>query len=197
MGVVAFLNSDSYTFIIIPLLIFFARILDVSMGTIRVIFISRGFKHWAPILGFFEVLIWLAAIRQIMANLSNVYTFLAYAAGFATGTYIGIWLEERISVGKVLLRIHVRNDALKLINKLRKSNYPVLNLNAEDNKGKVKLISIITKRQTISKILELIEKYNPYLVYSIEDVRFSTEFNLFNKRTNKLRKVFKPHRKGK
>ncbi|MBU4352078.1 MAG: hypothetical protein KJ939_03265, partial [Nanoarchaeota archaeon] len=186
MGVISFFNSETFTFVLIPLLIFFARILDVSIGTIRVIFISRGFKHWAPILGFFEVLIWLAAIRQIMANLSNVYTFLAYAFGFAAGTYIGIWLEERISVGKVLLRVHIRNDASKLLEKLKRANYPLISYDAQDNKGLVKMISIIANRQAIPKILEMVKKYDTHLVYSVEDVRFANDGDLF-KRSNRLR----------
>ncbi|MBI2112485.1 hypothetical protein HYT52_03045 [Candidatus Woesearchaeota archaeon] len=86
-----------FTHIILPVLIFFARIADVSIGTVRVIFIAKGFKYLAPVLGFFEVLIWLTAIQQVFNNLTNAFTYIGYAAGFATGTYVGIILEEKLS----------------------------------------------------------------------------------------------------
>jgi uncharacterized protein YebE (UPF0316 family) len=83
-------NFGLYTWIVLPLLIFLARVVDVSMGTIRVIFVSRGLKYLAPVVGFFEVLIWLLAIGQIMKNLSSPLCYVAYAGGFAAGNYIGI-----------------------------------------------------------------------------------------------------------
>ena len=79
---------------ILPLLIFFARICDVSMETIRVIYISRGIKYLAPIIAFFEIVIWLLAMEVVMKDLSNIANFLAFAFGFATGTYVGLVIEE-------------------------------------------------------------------------------------------------------
>lgn len=78
-------NSWVYTWIAIPSLIFVARVIDVSLGTVRVIFVSRGLKYLAPVVGFFEILIWLLAIGQIMRNLSNPACYIAYAGGFALG----------------------------------------------------------------------------------------------------------------
>jgi len=71
-------NSEIFKWVILPLLIFLARVLDVSLGTIRIVFISRGLKHFAPLIGFFEVIIWLLAIRVIMQNLNNVVCYIAY-----------------------------------------------------------------------------------------------------------------------
>jgi len=85
-----------FSYVVLPLLIFFARIADVSLGTIRIIFISKGFKVLAFLVGFFEVLIWLLAINQIWSDFSNPWLLLAYAAGFATGNYVGIYLDEKI-----------------------------------------------------------------------------------------------------
>ncbi len=76
---------DIVAWIILPLLIFTARICDVSLGTIRVIFVARGYRYLAPILGFFEISIWLLAIGQIMRDLDNIVTYFAYAGGFASG----------------------------------------------------------------------------------------------------------------
>jgi hypothetical protein len=81
-------------YILFPALIFLARMADVTLGTLRIIMVSRGLKNIAPIVGFFEVIIWLLAIRQIMMNLTEVSYFLAYASGFAAGNYVGMWFEE-------------------------------------------------------------------------------------------------------
>ena len=91
----AFLTSPVFAFVVLPFMIFCARICDVTLGTIRVIFISKGIKYLAPIIGFFEVIIWLLAIGQVMNNLTNIVAYIAYGAGFAAGTYIGMAIEER------------------------------------------------------------------------------------------------------
>src|SRR3989344_8289644 len=123
MVVINVIGIDIYSWIILPLLIILARVVDVSMGTIRVIFISKGFKKVSTILGFFEVLVWLAAISQIMQNLTNIYYYFVYAFGFALGTYVGMVIEEKLSIGKCMLRIITRKDAAKLVTELKKHNY--------------------------------------------------------------------------
>jgi uncharacterized protein YebE (UPF0316 family) len=89
------ISPEILTYVVLPVMIFFARICDVSLGTIRVIFISKGVKYLAPIIGFFEVIIWLLAIGQVMNNLTNFVAYIAYGAGFASGTYIGMIIEEK------------------------------------------------------------------------------------------------------
>ncbi|MGF3554602.1 MAG: DUF5698 domain-containing protein, partial [Thermoplasmatota archaeon] len=96
--------------IILPILIFISRLIDVSLGALRIIFISRGLKYLAPIIAFIEINIWLLAISQIMLNLNNTACALAYAGGFALGNLLGIVIEERLSVGLVLLRIITKHD---------------------------------------------------------------------------------------
>jgi uncharacterized protein YebE (UPF0316 family) len=114
-----FFDSWVFTWIVLPILIFCARICDVSIGTLRVVFISRGNKYFAPIMGFFEVIIWLLAIGQIMEHLSNVLCYVAYGGGFAMGNYVGMRIEERLSMGQLVLRIITRADAARLIETLR------------------------------------------------------------------------------
>lgn len=168
-----FLNSELFSLIILPILIFLARIVDVSMGTIRVIFISKGFRKYATIIGFFEVLIWLAAINQIMNNLTNIYYYLAYAAGFASGTYIGMAIEEKISVGKVLIRVITKKHSKELLKILKKSRYTTTSMGAESQDGKVRLIMTVVDRHDSQKVIDIVKKHNPHAFYSIEDVRFA------------------------
>ena len=115
MDLSTFVDSELFKWVILPLLIFVARICDQTLGTIRIVFLSRGDKWIDPLLGFFEVIIWVLAIRQIIHNLSNVVGYVAYAGGFATGNYIGILLEEKIAMGKRVVQIITQKDATKLV----------------------------------------------------------------------------------
>ena len=96
---------DLYTYLLLPLLIFCARIIDVSIGTLRIIFVSKGKRNIAPLLGFFEVLVWILAISEIMQNLNNWVCYVAYAAGFAAGNYVGMIIEEKLAIGILIIRI--------------------------------------------------------------------------------------------
>ncbi len=166
---------DTQTYLLIPFLIFLARIIDVSLGTLRLIFVSKGYKKIAPVLGFFEVMIWLFAIRNILMNLSNFNSYLGYGLGFAAGTYAGIILEEKISLGKVLVRIITKKEATELIKKLRQTLYTVTTVNAKTKKGRVKLIYIVIKRHDIHKIATIIEQYDGNPFYTVEDIRYEHE----------------------
>lgn len=168
-----FLLSDSpvFTWVILPLLIFLARIADQSVGTLRVVFISKGFKYLAPLLGFFESIIWLTAVSQILKHLDNVVCFLAYGAGFGMGNYVGLLIEEKLSLGTVIFRIFPRTDPEKLIAFLRESNYGLTIMDAQGGRGPVKIIFSIVRRQDIKEFVEIINRYDPTSFYTIEDVR--------------------------
>ena len=165
---------DWFGWLIIPFLIFCARILDVSIGTMRMIFISRGFKTLAPMLAFFEVLIWLVALREIMSNLDNVMTFFAYALGFESGTFVGMHIEEKISMGKVIMRIITKRDASVLLDEIKQANYNVIGIEAEGNVSKVKLIFTIIDRQDVPQVIQMVCKFNPQAFYTIEDIRYTS-----------------------
>ncbi|MFH0752051.1 MAG: DUF5698 domain-containing protein [archaeon] len=164
-----------YTWVIIPLLIFLARIIDVSLGTIRVILASKGHKKIAPILGFFEVTVWLLAIREILSSLTNPMAYFGYAAGFAFGTYVGIELESKIALGKVMLRITASKDAKELTKQLKKTEYSQTSAYAEGMTGKVRIIHMVLPKKDVKNIIDLLKKYDHKAVYTIEDVRYAYE----------------------
>jgi uncharacterized protein YebE (UPF0316 family) len=166
-----FFDSSLFTWVVIPVLIVLARIVDVTLDTIRVIYISRGMKYLAPLFGFFGVLVWLLAISQIMKNLNNPVYYLAYAVGFATGNLVGIFIEERLAVGKVVLRIITQKDTTALVTHFRSCGYGVTTVDAEGATGPVKLIFTIIDRNKIKSVVQSIDNYNPRAFYSIEDVR--------------------------
>ena len=164
-------TSDFFAWVILPALIFSARVADVSLGTIRVIFISKGLKYIAPVIGFFEVIIWLLAIGQVMQNLTNVALYIAYGAGFATGTLMGMLVEERLSLGTVIIRVITRRDSSELVSHLRNLNYGVTELNAEGSTGQVKVLLMVIKRQDSGDVVAKIKQFNPQAFYSIEEVK--------------------------
>ena len=168
-------SSDFFTWVILPLLIFLARVSDQTIGTLRLIFIAKGFRKFAPLIGFFESLIWLLAIREILNHLDNYLCFVAYAGGFATGNYVGMLIEEKISIGSVIVRIIPRKDASELLSCLSDNNYGFTVVDAEGSKGKVKIIFCVIKRKDISHFVELIKSFNPNAFYLIEDVRTVNE----------------------
>ncbi len=163
---------DVWTWVIIPILIFLARIIDVSIGTIRVIFISKGFKKIAPILGFFEVIVWLLAISQVMKNLTNWISYIAYGAGFAAGTYVGMYLEERISIGKVILRIITKKDPHEMVEKIRSKWHATIIDGETSLNSKVKIIFMVLKKKEVKEVISVVNDYQPKAFYTIEDVRF-------------------------
>jgi len=169
------ISPELVTYVVLPFMIFFARICDVSLGTIRVIFISKGVKYLAPLIGFFEVIIWLLAIGQVMNNLTNVVAYIAYGAGFASGTFIGMLIEEKISIGLASVRIITKNDPSELVQYLRSYNYGVTSIDGEGSTGKVKMVYTIIKRQDLAHIVTIIKKFHPNAFYSVDEVKSVSE----------------------
>jgi len=190
------LNSELFAWVVLPLLIFIARVADVSLGTVRVIFITRGLKYFAPIIGFVEILIWLLAIGQIMQNLSNPLCYIAYAAGFATGNYIGIWIAEKLSLGVVLVRVITSKDASGLLEYLKSAEYGVTSVDAQGSAGKVQIVFTIVRRREVASVVNLIKQFNPKAFYTIEEVGFVEE-GIFPTRKTWLGNLFRSERKGK
>lgn len=169
------MDSSIYSWVILPLLIFIARICDVSLDTLRILFINRNFRYWAAACGFFGVMIWLLVIRQIFQQINNPLCFIAYPAGFATGNIVGLIIENRLSLGKVIVRIITHLEAEDLVAALRADGYGLTVLDAKGATGPVKLIFTVMERSDIHRIVETIKKYNTHTFYSVEDIRFVSE----------------------
>ncbi|MDD1710912.1 MAG: DUF2179 domain-containing protein [Methanoregulaceae archaeon] len=193
-------SSDLFAWVILPLLIFFFRICDVSLGTIRVIFIAKGLKYIAPIIGFFEVIIWLLAIGQVMNNVTNVACYIAYGGGFAAGTLLGMTVEERLSIGTVIVRVISNEDITRLVSFLRAHSFGVTIADAEGSKGKVKIILSVIKRQDLDEVVRGIQHHLPGTFYSVEEIKSVAEGVFPEKRSRLLfnyRDPFGFFRKGK
>jgi len=175
MNIEAFTHTPVFNWVIVPLGIFLARVCDVSIGTIRIILISRGNRILAPILGFMEVLIWLLAVRQVIINMTNVTYYFAFAGGFATGNYVGMILEERLAMGKEVIRIITKNDIGALMDYFKTSGYGVTMIDGHGATGKVHILFSIFDRKDRAKIVDNIRRVNPKAFYTIEDIRSFSE----------------------
>ena len=167
-------NFDWYGWVIIPFLIFLSRICDVSLSTVRIMFVMTGRRNIAPWLGALEVLIWLIAIGQIMQHLTNVACYLAYAGGFATGTYIGMRIEERLAIGTYIVRV-ITERADRLIAYLKENNYRVTVLEGDSNHGKVNVLFLVIRRSRIDHVQNLIKELAPEAFYTVGSIKFATD----------------------
>jgi uncharacterized protein YebE (UPF0316 family) len=171
----AFFSSDIFLWVILPFLIFLSRIIDQSIGTLRLIFSSKGMKQLSPFFAFFESFIWLIAHSPIMKHLDNIACFVAFAGGYAAGNYIGIWLEEKISIGNVVIRLIPKKDTTPLIKHLRELNYGVTVVDVDGSLGPTKMLFTTVRRKDAKKVIEIINEFNPTAFYTIDEVRVVSE----------------------
>jgi uncharacterized protein YebE (UPF0316 family) len=169
---------DWYTWVILPSLVFLARVMDVSLGTLRIIFTSRGKRHVAPLLGFIEVFIWVSVIAEITRGTHNLVAYLAYAGGFATGNYVGMWIEERLAIGNLVIRAILPDERSGLINDLREAGYGVTSVDGQGARGPVKLIYTIVSRKDMPDVVKIIHTKYPRAFFTIEELR-SLEQGIF------------------
>jgi len=170
-----FLDSNIYTYIVLPILILMARVADVTIGTIRIIVVAKGNKYLAPVLGFFEVLIWLFALGIVMANLTNAMTYLGFALGYALGNYVGILIEERLAMGNLMVHIITKEKAGDLLRILKARKYKITHFKAYSNDGEVSVIYVLVKRKNLQLLVNRVKKTHPKAFFSIEDVRNVSE----------------------
>lgn len=174
-----------YQVALIPFLIFLARVLDVSISTIRIMFVWAGNKYLATFLGFFEALVWIIAIGQIMKDISNITSYLAYAGGFAAGTFAGMLIEEKLAYGTSMIRIITKKPALELIEFLKSKKLGVTTVEAEGHNGKVHIIYTVLKRKMVKCITARIKEFNPNGFYTIENIKFANDPESLSRRNLK------------
>lgn len=162
------MNEINWTLLVI---VFFARIVDVSLGTLRIIYISKGMRLLAPLLGFVEVFIWIVVVSQLVKNVSNLAGYLAYAAGFAAGNFVGMAIENRLAIGTLMLRIIGSDETDHLICSLRDSGYGVTYFDAQGASGPVKVVNTVIKRKELKDVVQRIRDCDPDVFYTIEEVR--------------------------
>ncbi len=170
--------SDWYAWVILPLIVFASRVADVTLGTLRIIFTSRGQRKFAPLLGFVEVLIWIVMVNQIVKNAHSLTAYIGYAAGFATGTYVGMLIEDRMAMGTLVLRIILAKGAHELTSALRNAGFGVTSVEGEGAQGAVQLLYTVVQRKDFNRVASIIHEICPGAFFSVEEVR-SSEMGIF------------------
>lgn len=155
----------------LPIIIFLGRICDVTLGTLRIIFVSKGEKKKAPIVGFFEVFIWIVIISQIISRANDIVSYLAYAAGYATGNYIGILVEKKIAFGFQLFKVYTKKDARLLVQQLNKEGFGSTYIKGEGAISEVDIVEIVVSRKGVDRVSKIINDFDSDVFYLIEDIR--------------------------
>ncbi|MCX6267524.1 MAG: DUF2179 domain-containing protein [Bacteroidetes bacterium] len=189
-----FFDNDTFMYIVLPLLIFFFRIIDQSIGTLRLIFAAKGLKRLAPFFAFFESFIWLVAIGQIMKHLDNIYCYLAFASGYAAGNYFGILLEEWLSIGTVVIRVIPKKDTTDLIKHLREEHFGVTVVPVDGMMGPTKMLFTTIRRKEAAYVIDIIKQHNPTAFYTIDEVKV-VGGGYFDHRSKSIFSILNPFQK--
>jgi uncharacterized protein YebE (UPF0316 family) len=178
-------NFDYQNYLILPLIIFLARTIDTSLGTLRIVMISRGNRKAVRLVGFVEVLLWVIAIGQIIQNLNNWAGYLAWALGFTLGSVIGFEIEDRLALGKHQLRIITSQPIDSFLSALKKLNQGFTVFDGMGATGPVKQIFLILNRQNNEEITALVNEHIPTSFCSVSDV-MATDSGVFNSKKREL-----------
>lgn len=152
-------------------LIFALRVSDMTLDTLRVLVVMRGRKGIAWVLGFFQALIFVIAITNVLNNLDNPLNILGYAAGFATGNVVGMLIEERLAIGHIQLSIISPRRGAALAERLRAEGYAITEISARGKDGVVALLSCSVLRKNVAKVQQLVNAVDDSAFITAEDVR--------------------------
>ena len=164
------MTTDPTEAVLWTLAIFFARLTDVSMGTMRQILIIRGRRGIASISAFFEIMIWIVAVSRVITNWEIYYMF-AYALGFASGNYLGSYIEERIALGYMFAYIVPKRRSNDLVRKLREAGFGATAIHGIGLKGPEPVYNVLFRRRDTERLLDIIRKYDKDAFYTLMDVR--------------------------
>ena len=153
------------------LFIFILRMVDITLYTMRMLMVMRGRKLAAWVAGFFQALVFVVVIRAILTNLDNPLILIGYSTGFATGLVVGMWIEDRLAIGYVLLRIISSHQGLAIAEQVRAEGYAITEIPARGKDGMVSVLHCSVKRKQRDKVTQLVETCDPQAFITVENVR--------------------------
>jgi uncharacterized protein YebE (UPF0316 family) len=152
-------------------LIFILRVIGVTLATVRVLIMTRGKKLLSASIGFFEVLVYALAIGQVVNNLSNVWNLASYSFGFAVGTLVGMWLEERLALGFASVRIVSKYKGSAIAGAIRDAGYGATVEWGQGRSGAVGLVVAAVRRKEVGAVTALADKIDPDAFVTVEETR--------------------------
>ena len=152
-------------------LIFTLRVTDMTLDTLRVLFVMRGRKPIAWILGFFQAAVFVVAITFVLRDLTNVLNIIGYAAGFATGVVVGMTIEERLAIGHIHMRIISSRRGSRIAEKIREEGYAVTEVPARGKDGTVTMLNCSVLRKNAERVRVMVNEIDPEAFITSEDIR--------------------------
>lgn len=152
-------------------LIFALRVSDMTLDTLRVLFVMRGRKSIAWLLGFFQSLIFVLAISSVLQNLGNPLNIAGYAAGFATGTVAGMIIEARLAIGHIHLRIISSRHGSAVASRLREEGFAVTEIPARGKDGTVTILNLSVLRKGVNRVHQITHEVDQEAFVTAEEIR--------------------------
>ncbi|MDI9567385.1 MAG: DUF2179 domain-containing protein [Bacillota bacterium] len=153
-------------------LIFAARVLDMSMATIRLLLLVRGKRFQAAVIGFFEVLIYILALNMELNNLDNIFNLLVYSLGFAAGNYVGSYVEEKMALGHATVQVIPKEKDEDMAAELRKLGYGVTVVTGSGREGPRRILIITIKRKSLPELMRVIDELDRDSFVTVMDTQF-------------------------
>lgn len=152
-----------------PVAIFGLRIIDVSLDTMRVIFAIRGKRGIAALLGFFIALVWIFAVGNAVKHLDSLWHIVGYAAGYATGTFVGITIERAVAYGLSTVRVISRHGGVEIAEGLRERGYGVTEQSGYGREGSVEIVHAVVQRAHLEDVMAIIDRFDPAAFVTVEE----------------------------
>ncbi|WP_312339559.1 DUF2179 domain-containing protein [Anaerospora hongkongensis] len=153
------------------IIIFFARVADVSLATIRTIMLMRGHKLLAGAIGFVEILIYIVALRYVFNTLNEWTSLIFYALGFSTGNIVGVWLEEKLAMGFLIMWVITQQDGVSFAAHLREQGFGVTLVSCQGKEGSYYLLNVVLERRRLQKLEKLIFQWDEKAFVTVSDAR--------------------------
>lgn len=170
------------TLIVGYLLIFLARVIDVSLFTVRTLLVVRGQRVFAAFIGFFETIVYIIALKYVVDQLDNVWSLLFYALGFSMGNIVGSWLEEKLAIGTLTVQVITMTNPLELTRHLRSNGFGVTVWEGQGREGVRHILNIILPRKNLNRLMQEVNQWDFQAFVTVFDTRSTRGGVLFNRK---------------
>ncbi|MBN2472318.1 MAG: hypothetical protein JXN59_16455 [Anaerolineae bacterium] len=151
--------------------IFALRIVGISISTVRVLITVQGRRAVSSFLGFFEALVFALALGSVVNELDNVMNLMAYCLGFAVGTYVGMWLEEKFIVNYVTIQVVSLHNAHQIADAVREAGFGATEAWGQGAKGLVGSVRIVVLRRDVRRVVAYATEVDPDAFVTLDETR--------------------------
>ncbi len=153
------------------LLIFMAKCADVTLATVRTIFVVKGKKKLAFFVGIFEILIYLFAMDKVLGDMGDIVKVISYALGFATGNVVGITMEEKLAIGLITAQIFTGKDVDSFADYLRNNGFGVTVIEGRGREGIKHILQVVLDRKHLDNFQKTINEYDSKAFVAVSEIK--------------------------